>query len=280
MLHILGMILKIAGILLGSVLGICLLLLLLVLFVPLRYRVTGAYHGKPDMDVRLTWLFPFLSVRIRYDGEDSKTDIKILGLSLTEKRETAVLFRQKEMDAGEREETRQESDFGITTAEEPEKSEELEKPQEPEKNSFFKKIRQIPQKIKCTICSIYDKIKEIIQKKEQLQRFIKDEENREMFRLIKNQLIYLWRSVKPGKLSLSCHFGFDDPAVTGKALAAGAMLYPYYRNTIRLYPDFEQQVFEAEGFIKGRVRGISFARLLIRIWKNKRIRTMLYKYIK
>ncbi len=54
MLHILGMILKIAGILLGSILGMILLLSLLILFVSIRYRVNGSYgeKGPKDLDVK------------------------------------------------------------------------------------------------------------------------------------------------------------------------------------------------------------------------------------
>lgn len=66
MIHILLLILKILGIVILAVLGLLLILLLLIFLVPVRYRGSGGYHGKPDVHVRITWLLHLISVRIRY----------------------------------------------------------------------------------------------------------------------------------------------------------------------------------------------------------------------
>lgn len=292
MLHILGMILKIAGILLGSILGICLLLLLLVLFVPVRYRVRGDYREKPNVDARISWLFPVLHIRILYMGEDWQVVTRIFGFKLKKK--------EDRRESGKREDTEQSAPVQSDTIEQ-RASEQTEtkfqtdstvpqpnnvsNPQTDsagtqQKKSIIQKIREIFEKIKCTIQSICDKIKELIRKKEQLQAFVKDEKNREAFRLIKDQLIYLWKHIRPRKLSLTCHFGFDDPSHTGQALAAGAVLYPLYRNKVRLYPDFENKMLEADGYMKGRVRIFPMVLIIIRLWKNKQIRAMVYKFMK
>jgi len=94
MLHILGMILKIAGILLGSILGMILLLSLLILFVSIRYRVNGSYgeKGPKDLDVkaRIYWLFSLIFVDIVYDDRGSSHKIRIFGIPIGRKRKTAV----------------------------------------------------------------------------------------------------------------------------------------------------------------------------------------------
>lgn len=78
MLHILLLILKIAGFLLLAVLGLLILILLSVLLVPLRYRLQGSYYGKPEGMFRMTWFLHLLSVRVSYYGE-LKILVRILG---------------------------------------------------------------------------------------------------------------------------------------------------------------------------------------------------------
>lgn len=48
MLHILFLILKIAGFLLLAILGLIILLLMSVLLVPVRYRGQGSFYEKPE----------------------------------------------------------------------------------------------------------------------------------------------------------------------------------------------------------------------------------------
>lgn len=85
MLHGILFILKIIGILLLAVLGLILAVLLLVLLVPVRYRIKASVlEKKPDVDVRITWLLHLLSVRARYHPEGGPFDlgVRILGIRL------------------------------------------------------------------------------------------------------------------------------------------------------------------------------------------------------
>lgn len=77
MLQILLLILKILGIVLLAILGIVLAVLLLVLFVPVRYRVDGSFDGKPQGGAMVSWLLHLVTVRVNYDGS-VKALVKIL----------------------------------------------------------------------------------------------------------------------------------------------------------------------------------------------------------
>lgn len=69
MIHIILAILKIVGILLAVLLGLVLLILLTVLFLPLRYRICAEKHGelkKSTANVRVSWLFGILKVKAGY----------------------------------------------------------------------------------------------------------------------------------------------------------------------------------------------------------------------
>lgn len=289
MLHIVCMILKIAGILLVSILGLVCLLLLIVLLVPVRYRVKGIYEEKPDVNARISWLFSMLLIRIRYGENGVSVSIRIFGIPIKKKAggpgddtETADMDaelpkKQKTVPAESEKPVQLSSESSESEAEElTEDDAQIKK----KKTSVREKIHACLQKIKCTIRKICDKIREIGKKKEELQAFVKDERNKEAFRLIKNQLIYCWKHIRPRKFSLTCHFGFEDPALTGQVLAAGAFLYPLYRNKVSLYPDFNQKILAADMYMRGRIRIFPLLLIIIRLWKNKQIRTIINKFMK
>lgn len=293
MLHILGMILKIAGILLGSILGMMLLILLLILFVPVCYRINGSYKEKPDGTVRISWLLSAFSLRICFGDQGLTARVKILGIPLGRRRSRMEKEEKAEPKEAEKGQPKPRSGGEKIAEPEAERHAQAEKERRPaeiqepdftqksgKRISLAEKIRARMEKIKCTIRGICDKIKAVRLKKEKLQSWIRDERNREAFRLIKKQLAYLWKHIRPRKFSLSCRFGFDDPSLTGQALAAGALLYPFYRNKVKLYPDFEQKVLEGEAYMSGRIRIFPLLLIIIRLWKNRQIRAAVGKFMK
>ncbi len=74
MLHILLLILKIIGIILGTLLAALFIGLCLALFVPVRYRIEAERteeEGAPPIEVEgtVTWLLHFVNIRFRYPAE-------------------------------------------------------------------------------------------------------------------------------------------------------------------------------------------------------------------
>lgn len=66
MIHILLMILKIIGVILLVILGLILTAVLLVLFVPVRYRADVSFDGKPDGEAVVSWLLHLVRIRVSY----------------------------------------------------------------------------------------------------------------------------------------------------------------------------------------------------------------------
>ena len=64
------LVLKIMGFILLGILGLFLLILLCVLLVPVFYRMEGGYDGKPELKVRVTWLFPLVCIKGGLDAEN------------------------------------------------------------------------------------------------------------------------------------------------------------------------------------------------------------------
>lgn len=68
--------------------------------------------------------------------------------------------------------------------------------------------------------------------------------------------------------------GTGDPSTTGMLLG-GISLFPVaYQDGLRIVPDFEEKHFEADGFIKGRIRMIYFLRLLHRLYQDRELKAL------
>jgi predicted CDP-diglyceride synthetase/phosphatidate cytidylyltransferase len=85
MLGIILTILKYAGIILGSLLGIVLILLLLVLFVPVRYDLNGENKEKLQAKGKIHWLFHIVSFQISYENDEMKMVARIFGVPVWKK---------------------------------------------------------------------------------------------------------------------------------------------------------------------------------------------------
>lgn len=68
MLHVLLLILKITGIVIACILGLVVLIVAAVLFVPVRYKADADYHGKFKAHAKMSWL-GILRAFVSYDEE-------------------------------------------------------------------------------------------------------------------------------------------------------------------------------------------------------------------
>ena len=82
MLEIIFLILKIIGFTLLGLLGLALLIVLAVLFVPVRYKAWGDKHEKLKAEGRITWLLHILRIRVTYADGKLKTKGKLLFFSI------------------------------------------------------------------------------------------------------------------------------------------------------------------------------------------------------
>lgn len=82
MLQLLLLILKIIGITLAVIVGLLLTVLLLILFVPVRYRAHLTYNGDFSARGRIYWLLGFVSVRLTFADNKLVQDIRILGIRI------------------------------------------------------------------------------------------------------------------------------------------------------------------------------------------------------
>lgn len=75
------LILKWIGMILLGILGLVLTMILLVLFVPVRYRARGSYYEELKGKASVSWLLHILSLSVVYDGEPNVA-IRIFGIRM------------------------------------------------------------------------------------------------------------------------------------------------------------------------------------------------------
>ena len=308
MLHVLLLILKITGIVIACILGLGIIVVAAVLFVPVRYKADADYHGKFKAHAKLSWL-GILRVLLSYDEELA---IKAKALFITiysnnQKKEKTSKYRTSKKKKTKHSE---ENIFSVNDDEAKRLTENEEKPQvkmaeavnetkedvqnvkeavsEDESNTtqnknFFDKVKD-----KCFV--IYTKIKEIIklvkdtikkvsgaadrlkEKVEKTKEFVTDEDNKALFHFLLEQLKALVKVIRPNKYRINARLGFEDPATMGKVLAYISIFYGMSGVDLSLEPVFGENIKEGSIFLKGNICIFSVLVIALRVYRNEQFK--------
>lgn len=136
------------------------------------------------------------------------------------------------------------------------------------------RLEKLARELRGRISRAGAKIRSALEKKDQIMAFLRDEENRRTFRLVKKQLVKVVRHVMPVRLEGEVTFGFDDPYRTGQLLSAAALLYPVYRDRIRITPVFDREVLEGELKLEGRIRLAVLLGAAVRLGMDRNFRKL------
>lgn len=308
MLHVLLLILKITGIVIACILGLVILVVTAILFVPVRYKVNADYHDRFKAQAKVSWL-GILRLMISYDEE---LDIKAKAFFITvynNNDENSKVSEQKK--AKKKKGKKPEENIFSASDKDVEKlTEKEEKPQikmaeavnetkedvqnvkeavsedesgNIQNRSFFNKVKD-----KCFV--IYTKIKEIIklirdtvkkisgaadrlkEKVSKAKEFVTDEDNKALFHFLVEQLKALIKVIKPKKYRINARIGFEDPATMGKVLAYVSILYGMSGVNLSLEPVFGENVKEGSIFLKGNICIFSVLVIALRVYRNEQFK--------
>ena len=289
MLHILWMLIKLILILLGTVLGLAVLVLLLLLFCPVRYsaealKETSSFK-ETEAAVRVSWLFGGISFTFRRIQGKNTQKLCVFGipvLSLLQKR------KQKKAAAG-KVQTAEKSSLSEQPTEKPLPETKISLPQEkkpdipygsaeakqkkdPETGTsdLSESDEKIRTENKNKISALLDKLKEIMDRLAQLpsmlskipltirriydkidwyRQFFEHPRTKEAVSLVLDRSKKLMHHVFPKKIKGKVTFGSEDPSITGTALAVLGMTMPFHKNRVEIVPVFDNQNI-LEGNIK------------------------------
>ena len=299
-------ILKIIGIVILVILALLILILGILLFVPIRYRLSGEYKEKPKADVLIKWAPLLLKVTANYNNKGFEYVVRMFGGVVMTNTDAPLSWIGKKLFGSSKNEDTDESDEKHEEYEEEDDSpientvedatvseknvdsnDTLEscsdsndktlavssdkKMSRPKKKSIFDKIRKKIDDIKIKVKEFIQKIRKLNDKREALLKVY----HSKRFEVAKKDLILyiktLWSVIKPKKLDGYIHFGFEDPATTGQALGVMGMFLVWYDKSLTICPDFEQACFDGYLNGNGKIRLFPIVKLLIKIIRNKNL---------
>lgn len=266
------------------ILGIIILLILLVLFLPIRYKASGNYmDNHTDIFGKVSWLIGIVSINFRYQNEqpfhirakvfcipvfDNLKKHKRKKKHFRKRKEEEPqlqaasvsdhMVKQEHIEGEKLEPVYPVKDNSEPLSKETEQTEDESK--DTEKKSIFQNIQNIFIKfikffenIKFTFQRIYVIIIKIKDNIKYYLELLQQESTKQAFGLCKKQLLRILKNLSPQKYSVKLHLGFEDPAVLGNVLAVCGMLYPLHMGRIDICPEFEQEIVEGSFSFKGRV---------------------------
>ncbi|MCL2052312.1 MAG: DUF2953 domain-containing protein [Lachnospiraceae bacterium] len=297
-------ILKVAGIILFAICGILILLLMLVLFVPLRYSLRGEYAGIESpltyAKIRISWLLRLVSVSYSYPDKQS-IRVKFLFFTIFDSKRPKKKKKAGKKSATDKRPAKEEKNE-VTEANETTEAIEVNKANElkavnevkapapadePEEEkpsfiAFLKKIKQFYENIIYTARNFYAKIKDTRQKVSDFVNdlnyyleILKSDELKKAFSLCTGQLKRILKSIKPRKIRVNLLIGRGDPAATAKILELYSILYPFIGQNISIKPDFDREVINGDFFISGRIASWVVLWSAWKVYSDRNIRKLL-----
>ena len=285
MLHILWMLIKLILILLGTVLGLAVLVLLLLLFCPVRYsaealKETSSFK-ETEAAVRVSWLFGGISFTFRRIQGKNTQKLCVFGipvLSLLQKRKQK---KKPDIPYGSAE-AKQKKDPETGTSDLSESDEKIRTENKnkisalPDKlKEIMDRLAQLPSmlsKIPLTIRRIYDKI-------DWYRQFFEYPRTKEAVSLVLDRSKKLLHHIFPKKIRGQVTFGSEDPSITGTALAVLGMTMPFHKNRVEIVPVFDNQnILEGNIKIKGRIYGFVPVKMLAELYFNKNIKYIISRW--
>ena len=141
----------------------------------------------------------------------------------------------------------------------------------------MEKIKQIIEKVKCTIRSICDRIKNIKAEYDFYKGLWDKPQGQAAVKHVFRELWYLLKKIKPKKIEGDVVLGTGDPASTGQAIGAVAALYGFLPEKLQITPDFEEKRYEGTLHVKGKLRLIHVVIIAIRLIIDKNVRYIIKK---
>lgn len=303
MLHIILLILKIIGWILLAILGLIVLLICLVLFMPAVYHGEGECKGGLDTlkaSLSFSWFLHLISGMADYSDGELKWKIRIAWKKLSSE-QTAP--QEAEEDFNEEPHGPSRSEPVLPALSEKSIPDEPATPAIPQQNpaappkiksaapsgkalspkpkarKSAAKAAALFKKIKYTFRKICDKIKSLLETKDKFMGLLTDEVHQKAFKKVLKELKRLLRSLKPKQLKADVLFGFEDPCITGHVLGAVSMIYPFIGAHTNIQPDFQQKILEGSLLISGKIRAVYMLSLGLRLILDKNVRVT-FKHIR
>lgn len=241
MLGVIFTILKILGIMILVLLGAVAVLLLLLLFAPVRYCSKGSKQEDVYVTARATYLNPLIRVYVEYPADRIVT-VKVLGITVYPRKR--VKAEEKPSEATAQSASEKPRQVSAQTSEE-------KTPKASEKqDAFFKKLSGY--------VKLYQEHKDCVS--EALQTILK-----------------ALKTVLPKKCKVFAVVGTGEADTTGFLYAAYCAMASFLPGEVYLEPVWTERYLEGSYEVSGKIRLIHLVYAAIRIIADKRVRLLIKK---
>ena len=300
-------VLKIIGILLLVILGIIILALCLILFVPVRYSATGRIEDSYQITGKISWLLSLIRFEFSFENGDFQEAVRIFGVPLHKKAEKDLETELEEEAESEPTVTKEAPEQAARQPAPAIEATELKEPKDStaysqtspavagakdtvtkEKKNLFRKwkifwarIVRIPEGIR----EGFLRLKRSFASKrafwEKIKANLTDPMNQHVVQKTLGELKYLLKHFGIRKIASDLTFSLADPALTGQILGLLCIIPVLYTGDVHIYPDFEAEQLYIKGTfsVKGRVRIIRLLIVAARMILDKEVRTVLKKIL-
>lgn len=242
-------ILSVIGMALLYIIAFILALFLIVLFVPVRYKIEGSYKDKlADFKAKVSYLGFLLTVTFIFKDKKSDLTIRILGFKLKKRKNKSKKAQSINDESNEEEQS--DKDRSDSPDEGFEEDEE-------EKDSFIKKLQKIKKEI------------------EFYNTLIKKNSTKRAYETFKKNLLSLIKCIVPRKGRINIHLGLQNPGTTGKILGAYKALYDYIGKVVHFYPFFDREYIDADCKVKSSIYPVSLVYIVLKTYFNKDCRRLI-----
>lgn len=273
-------ILKWIGIILLFVLLILLGVLLMVLFLPIKYYGEGTYNSEKQFAfLKARWFWGLVRVKVTFP-QKPYVSLKILWIELLKPKQEAQEIQETKAASPE---------LSVAVAE---KSKALENepqlesaPSQSEVSAESSKEETSQREALQKDASLEEETKEpildkLVGMKTKIQYYIdilEQQETKELFIHCKKRIFKVLKSIRPRKLNFKGTVGFATPDTTGYLYGGYCMISSYLGKHVILTPDFEKEIIDVTGSLKGHITVFVLAWNALRIYFDKRLMRFIRK---
>jgi len=146
---------------------------------------------------------------------------------------------------------------------------------------IYEKIRGFINKVITFIKSLAHKCEDtknkILEKIQSIKDAIANPEYKQLASFLLKEVKLFIRKSKPRRYRINIRYGLGDPEQTGQVTIFVAVIYGLLGLDMNIIPDFENQVFEGDIYLKGRIRLYWVVLLLWRFYRNKLVKKYILK---
>ena len=304
MMSVLLGIFKILGIVLLCILGLILILLSAVLFIPIRYEGKGKFTDEEKQgEIKLTWFFKIFRCKCTYSyPKEFKLILKVFWVDVLEKlkkRQERKDRKRKKKEAKEEskrqktlskemkkqkltENSSNEEYTGQNESEEIQSDTSMDEPSEKgedssasQKDALKETLIEKKDKIVFKINKLCDKIKEIKDNIDYYLGVLREKNTQELLKDSKKLLLKIWKNVKPKEYNADLEYGFESPETTGKVYGYYCMTALETGELVNVVPNFEQKVLRGNVYLKGKITVFILLVNGIKIVLDKRLKPLI-----